>query len=148
MPPDDFLFFENNLPHVKFVQRFFDVVFFGQFKQAPGKELRRLYGAGAKFSLVFYTGIFLLIALPALFIFGSWYLYRGIRRRTLTLPQVLLLGFLLFNIAYCTASANFLSSFENNRYRFPVDGFFLVIAALALDRLLRTFIYKTESKHP
>ncbi|MGA2506226.1 MAG: hypothetical protein ABSF80_01955 [Chitinispirillaceae bacterium] len=148
MPPDDFLFFENNLPHVKFIQRFFDVVFFGQFKQAPGKELRRLYGAGAKFSLIFYTGIFLLIALPALFIFGSWYLYRGIRRRTLTIPQVLLLGFLLFNIAYCTASANLLSSFENNRYRFPVDGFFLVIAVLALDRLLRTFIYKTESRLP
>jgi hypothetical protein len=146
MPPDDFAFFTDNLTHIHGIQRFFDVVFFGQFKQAPGKELRRLYAAGAKFSLILYTGIFLLIGLPALFIFGCWYLYRGIRRRTLDGPGALLVGFLLFNIAYCTITANFLSSFENNRYRFPVDGFFVVIAALALEQLRRKFVAHRNSR--
>jgi hypothetical protein len=151
MPPDDFLFFTNNLAHIRGIQRFFDIVFFGQFKQAPGKALRQQYAAGAKFSLVLYTGIFLLFGLPALFIFGCRYLYLGIRRRTLDRPQALLLGFMLFNIAYCSASANFLSSFENNRYRFPVDGFFVVIAALALDKVWKKFLpsvrrYKAASR--
>ena len=53
--------------------------------------------------------------------------------------NLLLLGFMLFNIAYITMVVNFLSTFENNRYRFPVDGFFLVLAVLALDRIIRKF---------
>jgi hypothetical protein len=140
LPPDCFPFFDLSLPHVRGIARFFDIVFFGQFKQAPFKALRQLHDAGAKFSLVLYTGMFLLFGLPALFIFGAWFLYRGVRKRTLGAPQVLLLGFLLFNIFYCTMTANFLSFFENNRYRFPVDGFFVVLAALALDQLRRKLI--------
>ena len=151
MPPDDFLFFTDNLTHIRGIQRFFHVVFFGQFKQASGKALRQQYAAGEKFSLVLYTGMFLLFGLPALFIFGCWYLYRGIRSRTLDRPKALLLSFMLFNIVYCSASANFLSSFENNRYRFPVDGFFVVIAALALDQVWKKFLpsvrrYKAASR--
>ena len=76
LPADDFLFFDLNLPRIHGIQRFFDIIFFGQFKQAPGKELRQLYAAGAKFSLVLYTGIFLLIGLPTLFVFGIWYLFK------------------------------------------------------------------------
>jgi hypothetical protein len=141
LPPDDFQFFNDNLSHIRGIQRFFDVVFFGQFRQAPHEAIRQLHAQGAGLSLVLYSGVFLLIGLPALFIFGCRYLYRGVRKRTIDAPQALLLGFLLFNIAYCTMTANFLSSCENNRYRFPVDGFFVVLAALALDQMWRKIIY-------
>jgi hypothetical protein len=43
----------------------------------------------------------------------------------------ILIGFLLLNIAYVTAIANFLSSFENNRYRFPLDAFYVVLLGVA-----------------
>jgi hypothetical protein len=135
LPADDYPFFDLNLPRIHAIQRFFDIVFFGQFKQAPGKALRQLYAAGSKLSLILYTGTFLLIGLPTLFVFGIWYLFKGVRRRTLDAPQAFLIGFMLFNIAYCTAVANFLSSFENNRYRFPLDGFFVILAAFALNRV-------------
>jgi hypothetical protein len=140
LPNGDFLFFDSNLPHVHGIERFFDNVFFGQFKHASGAALRQLHAQGAGLSLVLYTGVFLLIGLPVLFIFGVWFLYRGIRMCTLDVPQALLLSFLLFNILYCTMTANFLSSYENNRYRFPVDGFFVVLLTLALDQLMRKLI--------
>jgi hypothetical protein len=42
---------------------------------------------------------------------------------------------MLFNIAYLTLICNTLSSFENNRYRLPIDGFYLVLLGMALDRI-------------
>jgi hypothetical protein len=140
LPPSDFPFFERNLTRIRGIERFFDIIFYGQFKQAPGKALRQLHAQGAGLSLVLYTGVFLMIGLPVLFIFGAWFLYRGIRRRTLDAPQVLLLGFLLFNIFYLTMISNFLGCFENNRYRFPLDGFFLVLAVLALEQVRRRLV--------
>jgi 4-amino-4-deoxy-L-arabinose transferase-like glycosyltransferase len=138
LPTGDFPFFTLNRPRIHGLDRFFNVVFFGQFREAPDrKTLRRLYAQGGAFSMVLYTGLFLMIGLPALFVFGIWFLYRGVRTRSLGTPRALLLGFMLFNIAYLTGVANFLSCFENNRYRFQVDGFYVVLAALALAQLWR-----------
>jgi len=143
LPTGDFPFFDLNMPHIRGIERFFDIVFFGQFKDAwDRKALRKMKAQGAGLSLVLHTGIFLMIGLPLLFIFGAWFLYRGVRTRTLGTPQAMLIGFMLFNIAYCTAIANFLSSNENNRYRFPLDGFFVVLAALALNQAWQRFIRK------
>jgi hypothetical protein len=35
--------------------------------------------------------------------------------------------------------ANFLSSFENNRYRFQFDAFFVILFGIALEQLRRKF---------
>jgi hypothetical protein len=67
-------------------------------------------------------------------VWGVYYLVAGVRRKTLNRPAAILIGFLLLNIAYVTALANFLSSFENNRYRFPLDPFFVVLLGIALSR--------------
>jgi hypothetical protein len=138
-PPDDFIFFNDNLSHIRGIQRFFDIVFFGQFKQATHSAIRQLKTQGALFSLVLHMGLFLAVGLPVLFIFGCRFLYKGVRRRTLDAPQALLIGFMLFSITYCTLTANFLSSAENMRYRFPIDGFYVVLAALAIDQILGRF---------
>jgi hypothetical protein len=141
LPTTDFAFFDINGPRIHGIERFFDVVFFGQFRQiADRKELRQIKSP----AIVLFTGIFLLIGLPVLFTFGVVFLYRGVRRRTLDTPRALLLGYMLFNIAYCTAVANFLSSVENNRYRFPLDGFFVILTALALSRLWQNYISKSR----
>jgi hypothetical protein len=138
LPAGDFPFFDLNLPRIHKVERFSDIVLCGQFKYSENrKDLRLMYGRGNKVSVVLHTGVFLLIGLPALFIFGVWFVFRGVRRHTLSLPQALLLGFILFNIFYTTATANFLSSYENNRYRFPVDGFFIILLALALEQIFQ-----------
>jgi hypothetical protein len=138
MPAGDLRDLEINRSHIQGIERFFDVVFSGQFKYTPDKKaLRQLKAAGKGSSLVLYTGTFLIAGLPVLFIFGLWFLFRGVCRRTLETPQAVLLGFILFNIFYITMVSNFLGCFENNRYRFPLDGFFVILAALALEQVLR-----------
>ena len=139
LPAGDFPFFDLNRPRILGIDRFFNLVFFGQFRYTSDrKELRAIAAQGGKLSLILYTGIFLLIGLPALWIWSIYYLVTGIRRQTLAPPVAILIGFLLFNITYLTAVANFLSSFENNRYRFQFDAFFVILFGIALEQLRRT----------
>ena len=64
-------------------------------------------------------------------------------RKSLDLEIAILLGFLLFNITYLSGIANFLSSFENNRDRFQLDGFYLVLLGIALEQIRRKFIARS-----
>jgi hypothetical protein len=138
LPSGDFPFFDLNRPRIRVIDRFWNVAFFGQFEDASDrKQLRRLADHGARASLVLHTGVFLMIGLPGLWIWGVVYLVRGVGRRTLDRPSAILIGFLLFNIAYLTAVANLLSSFENNRYRFPFDAFYVVLLGVALQSIKR-----------
>jgi hypothetical protein len=144
-PSSDFEFFGFNRPHIRKIERLFAVVFFGQLKAAPEwLQIKHLYAQGKGLKLILYTGIFLLLGLPALVIFSLGFLYRGVRHRTLDQPRAIVLGFILFNVAYCTAVANFLSSFENNRYRFPIDGFYLILAVLAIEQVRKRFFRPRE----
>jgi hypothetical protein len=140
LPAGDFPFFDLNRPRIRILDRFWNVLFFGQFEDAGDrKNLRRLAGQGDAVSLLLHTGIFLMIGLPALWIWGVTFLVRGIRRKTLDWPSAIVIGFLLFNIGYLTAVANLLSSFENNRYRFPFDAFYVVLLGLVFEQLRLRF---------
>jgi len=135
LPAGDFPFFDLNRPKIRALDRFVNVAFFGQFKDASDrKKLKSLAGRGNKAALIPYTGTFLLIGLPLLWVWSICYVARGIRRKTLERSVAILIGFLLFNITYITGVANFLSSFENNRYRFPCDALFVVLLGIALER--------------
>jgi hypothetical protein len=141
LPASDFPWFDLNRRKIWPIDRFFNVVLFGQWKDASDrKSLRAMEEAGHKLNLVLYTGTFLMIGLPLLWAGGICYLISGIRNRTLDRAGVALLSFLLFNITYLTAVANFLSSFENNRYRFPVDGFFVILLGIAVERFRREYV--------
>src|SRR6202022_2924 len=112
--------------------RFYNMVVFGQFREATGKQLRALRSEGHTISLVLYTGIFLIIGFSVLLAGGLIFLIQGIRRRFLTPAQVALLIFVILNIAYIIATTNFLSSFENNRYAFPSDPLYVVLLGVCL----------------
>ena len=149
LPAGDYPFFDLNGPKIHTIDRLWNVVFFGQFKEASDrKELRRLAAHGARTSLVLYTGIFLMIGLPALWLWSVYYLVTGVRRKTFDRVAAILIGFLLLNIAYVTAIANFLSSFENNRYRFPLDAFYLVLLGIALSRSFGSKIPGDKGRSP
>jgi len=140
LPTGDFPFFDLNRPRIFGIDRFFNLVFFGQFKYASDrKELREIAGQGGKLRLILYTGTFLLIGLPALWLWSIYYLVNGVRRKTIPPPVAVVIGFFLFNITYLTGVSNFLSSFENNRYRFQVDAFFVILLGIAFEHLRRKF---------
>lgn len=132
LPSGDFSFFELNAPRIHGIERFFDIIMCGQFKYTSKRTILRQM---KPLAVIPYTGVFLLIGLPAVFIFGSWLLCNGVRKRTLAIADAMVLGFILFTIAYGTAVVNFLSCFENNRYRFPLDGLYLILAVLAIEHL-------------
>jgi hypothetical protein len=136
LPLGDYPFFDLNRPRIRTLDRTWNVLFFGQIEDAGDrKELRRLNDRSGPFVLLLHTGMFLLIGFPLLWVWGLIHLIRGVRRGTLDRRRAIVLGFILFNIGYVTAIANFLSSFENNRYRFPIDAFFVMLLALALNQL-------------
>jgi hypothetical protein len=140
LPTGDFPFFDLNRPRIFGIDRFFNLVFFGQFRYATErKELRVIAGQGGKLGLILYTATFLLIGLPALWLWSIHYLMNGVRRKTIPPPIAVVIGFFLFNITYLTGVSNFLSSFENNRYRFQVDAFFVILFGIALEQLHRKF---------
>jgi len=149
LPAGDFPFFDLNAPKIHKLDRVWNFVFFGQFREASDrKELRRLASRGTRASLVLFTGMFLIIGFPALWLWGLYYLVSGVRNKTMDRPSAILIGFLLANIAYVTAIANFLSSFENNRYRFPLDAFYVVMLGIALSSWLGSKIPHDKGRSP
>jgi hypothetical protein len=136
LPPGDFPFFDQNRPKIHTLDRAWNTLFFGQFREAHDrKELRRLAANGAGASLALYTGLFLMLGLPALWMWGLYYLITGVRLKTLDPAAAICIGFVLLNVTYVTAIANFLSSFENNRYRFPLDTFYVVLLGILLNKV-------------
>ena len=147
LPTGDFPNFDLNRAKIWRIDRFFNIVFFGQWKDASDrKHLRALEEGGHSLGLILYTGTFLIIGLPLLWAGGIYYLIAGWRNKTLDGATSALLAFILFTITYVTAVANFLSSFENNRYRFQVDGFFLILFGMALEQGRRRFPEKQQSR--
>jgi hypothetical protein len=136
LPTGDFTFFDLNRPHIERLDRFFNVVFFGQWKDASDrKALRRILAEGHGAELPLFTGTWLLLGLPALFVWGLFTAWR----MPWSQPNKALLLYLLFQIAFITAVVNLLSPFENNRYRLPLDPFFLALLGMAIERIVRRF---------
>jgi hypothetical protein len=134
LPLGDFPFFDQNHPRIARFDRLFNIVFFGQWKYAPNrKDLRRLSAEGSVAELPLYTGTYLLVGLPLLFCWGLWKLWIGVRGSGWRNPSTAVLAFMLFHIAYITAVVNLLSSFENNRYRLPLDPFFVALLGMAVE---------------
>ena len=133
LPPTDFFQFVENRAAVRPLERAYNLVLFGQFRETTRKGLREMRAEGHLFSLVLYTGIFLMLGLPALLLWAIYTLYARIRRGKLSAPQIGLWSIVLFEIIWIMLVSNFLSSFENNRYRFPTDSLYCVLAALWLE---------------
>ncbi|HTW68026.1 MAG TPA: phospholipid carrier-dependent glycosyltransferase, partial [Bryobacteraceae bacterium] len=77
LPSGDFPFFDLNRPRIRGVDRVWNAVFFGQFEDAGNrKALRRLAAQSGPAAMLLRTGIFLMIGLPALWIWGVSYLVR------------------------------------------------------------------------
>lgn len=138
LPLGDNPFFTKNRGKIHGLDRAFNFVFFGQFREAATrKELRAIQAAQGAGALVFYTGIFLMTGLPLLCAYGCRRLWLGWKNGSLDGARLGVLAFMMYNITFLTAISNFLSSFENNRYRLPLDGFYMVLAAMAVHGIIQ-----------
>jgi hypothetical protein len=135
-PTGDFPDFRVNRPKIFGWDRAFNVVFFGQWKDATDRKALRREGIGP--GLILYMGTYLVIALPLLFGYGCWRWWRAWTITPRDRAFLASLGFMLFNIFFVTGVANTLSSFENNRYRFPLDGYFVTLLGMAISQWLES----------
>lgn len=131
LPATDVHTLDVNRRPIETWDRIWSGVFYGQFfRAATRKDLRALKASGEGWKLPFYTGLFFLVAVVAMHAWAGLRLWRqwkgtGLMSRAQTVTWCFLWSTLLF----ITAISNFLSSFECNRYRFPVDGYYLVLLA-------------------
>jgi hypothetical protein len=149
LPTGDFPFFHQNGPKIEAFDRAFNVTFFGQWRQASNrKDLRKIEASGGTLLLPLYTGTYLLIGLPLLFVWGIRKVWRAARSHEWRNPRIILLGYILFQIAFMTAIVNLLSCFENNRYRLPIDPFFVALLGMAIERGLSAFRSRSKRTSP
>jgi hypothetical protein len=141
-PSTDFFQYDDLRRPIYRFDRLVNMVIFGQLREAPGQELRALKESGHTVSLVLYTGIFLMILFPVLLVWSGVLIWRGCHGKSLTRPQLGMLLFITGNIVLIMMTTNLLSSFENNRYRFPTDCLYLILLgtllAAARSKLIRT----------
>ncbi len=127
-PASDSEYFDVAPAPIQTWERAFNALVFGQVRRTEDREnFLQLKQSGHNLSRVLYTGMFLLIVIPATVIWGLAQLVSPRRRRRWTQAQLAVLGFMLFTIVYITLVSTLLSSFDGNRYRFPLDGFFIAL---------------------
>jgi hypothetical protein len=129
LPASDLTYFNNTAAPIKTWERAFNAVVFGQMRQAEGREnFLDLKEEGHNVSLVLYTGMFLIAIIPAAVVWGAAQLLIPRWRLRWTRAQLVVLGFMVFTIIYLALVSMLISTFEENRYRFPLDGFFIALA--------------------
>jgi hypothetical protein len=127
-PASDSEYFDVAPASIQAWERAFNAVVFGQLRRTEDREnFLELKKSGHNLSRVLYTGMFLLVVIPATVIWGLAQLVSPRWRRRWTQAQLAVLGFMLFTIVYLTLVSTLLSSFDGNRYRFPLDGFFVAL---------------------
>jgi hypothetical protein len=140
LPASDLHSFDEDRRKIGAFDRIFSAVLFGKFRQADSrKDLRAIKASGHSFTLPLYTGMFLMVMLPILVLWAAALVLVPRLRKKLPPEQAVTLAFCLFTILFVTAVSNSLSSFENNRYRFPLDGYYLLILGMLLTRLAAAF---------
>ena len=129
LPATDFFHFDDNRAVIRPLDHAANVLVFGQFRETTRKGLRDLKAKGAGASLLLYTGTFLIVLVPLLLGWGTLLAWRS------TGPMQALVIYLLFQIVFILITTTLLSSFENNRYRFPTDPMYALLLGTLISRL-------------
>jgi hypothetical protein len=141
LPLSDLHSFDVPRKPIETFDRIWSAVFTGQFLRAPTRgDLRALKANGQAFLLPLYTGTFLIVLLPALNLWAGWRLWSQWRGgASMTAAQTAVWAFAWITLLFVTLVSNSLSSFEGNRYRFPIDGFYVLFLGTSIEALWKRF---------
>ena len=93
-----------------------------------------------KFYINFFCGHFLNIPVSIFFyislpIYGSFLILNQLRSKSINLPFLATIGFIVFTIFWVTVTSHLLVDNEQERSRFMVEPFYIVLLGLFLERL-------------
>jgi hypothetical protein len=125
----DYVLLEPNRARIALWNKLYDVVFYGRvpFDFSRTRWLKTASPRGH------YLCLLLLLGLPAVLVCGVLLTLRG----NLAPADRITIAFLCSTIVYVALVGNLLEAGENNRFRFETDPLSLVLAGLALTRVLR-----------
>jgi hypothetical protein len=135
-PANDYRFLNSNREHIKPIEKFYNIIFYGQFvpnlaKWFMGEEKFNFYRSNYYLvERLSKTGLFLPLIYFFLFFYFLKYTFNSFAKETVCLPSTLTVMFLLINIVYVTIICTFLDLGENNRFRFLLDPYILIMAGL------------------
>lgn len=125
-------YFAHQTPAVRQWERTYSQVVLGQiYRTDQRSELNDLRRSGEYLTIALHTGVLLVVALPLLVSWGAYQLLR--RRRRWGIARFVVLGFMLLTIGAQAMIGNSLACCETNRYRFPMEPFFVLLAGLAVN---------------
>ena len=110
LPASDLDYLQENKKRMGWIPDLFDMVFCGRWPGATG------------------PGIVLIIAVPALLLFGLWQASKALATGPRDATFALTLLFIWANTLFVTVGCNAFEILENNRYRFMIDPLFVALA--------------------
>ncbi len=110
-PANDYVFLGANRSHIRSWDAFYSKYVCGQLRKAPGG-----------------VGLLLLVAFPFLIFHGGRLSIETLSRDNL--PSALTLLFIWLNILYVSLVGNALEATDNNRIRFMIDPFYLIVLGM------------------
>lgn len=146
LPASDCHTLQDNSKHVRYLERFYDIVFYGQLLHHSRPGLEALYREGNSVGLFLNMGLFMIVGLPFLVFFGLRLTKNTLSGGSIDLPFVLTVLFLWTNVMYVTLIGNSLEYGENNRFRFTIDPFFIIILGLFLTHGFKKIKQRTRQK--
>ena len=126
----------DNLKKTRDAATFYNTVFYGQFLNIGKPKLKGMENYGNHMGNILNIGLFLIIGFVIAVCYGIRLLLKAFKRKPINIPFVLTIGFLLINIMYVTVVGNFLEVGENQRFRFNIDPFLLILLGLFVNDVL------------
>lgn len=137
LPASDCHTLQDNSKHIRYMERFYDIAFYGRFLHHSRPELEGFYRERNYSALFFNMGLFMVIGLPFLVFVGFRMTKKALSKGSIDLPFALTTLFLWTNVLYVTLIGNSLEYGENNRFRFTIEPFFIIILGLFLSHAIK-----------
>ena len=145
---DWFHFFPSidNIKKISSIENVYNRVLYGQFLNFTDSKFKR-ENHDKYFGNPLNMGIFLMGSFFLSVIYGIYLIVISLIKKKFAVPFTLTIAFIIFNILYVTSISNSLEIGENERFRFNIDPFIMILTGLflqvCLKKLCQIFSYHT-----
>lgn len=134
---DWFIMSHDNRKKTLNIEKFYNTVFYGQIFNLNNPILIRDYSDKKYMNNFFNIGFFLLSGFVIAVSYGIHLILHTLKKKPINIPFVLTILFLVINVVYVTFVSNLLEVGENQRFRFNIDPFLLILFGLFINVVLK-----------
>lgn len=123
---------KRNRTQIRAFEDLYYIILLGKVPESKINELT----SNRYLRFILGNGFFLLLWIPTFAIYGLYLLYKCVLRRFGDPAFKLTIIFMIVNIIYLTLVGNLFEHGENNRFRFVIEPFMIIITVLLINDLL------------